>query len=74
MNTESIGVIQTVVKIGLLIFFGIYVVVAITAYHQMSKLEVWLISLKRYPFNKIARIHLIMAIAGWILALLIFII
>ena len=68
MNT-----IQIIIRIALAIFLGLYVVVAITAYRQMNKLEGWLASLKRYPLKKIAKIHLIMAIIGFLLALLIYI-
>lgn len=67
------NIIQLMIRIGLIIFSIVYIVVAITAYRQMSKLEGWLTSLKRYPLKKIAKIHLVMAIIGFVLALLIFI-
>jgi len=62
------------VKIGLLIFFAVYVAVAFIAYRQMGKLETWLASLSRYNFGKLAKIHLVLSIIGWFIALVLFII
>ena len=62
---ENLGMLWLVVKMAVLAVLLGYIVFALTFWVQVRRLESWLLDLKRYPFARLALLHLILAAIGW---------
>lgn len=67
----NVAFIALIIKIVFLTVTFVYLIVALTVFVQIGRLENWLMSLRRYHFRRLALIHLVLVSFGWLLALII---